>query len=70
MVFCVIFHNMVFEDEEDQNLEPLFDGENVAKLRRGLNFQTYMEGTQELKKFQFHYNMRMDLVEHSWPNNA
>jgi len=69
-MFCVIFHNMIIENEEDQNLEPWFDGENVANLRKGLNFETYMESTQELKNFQFHCNMRMDLVEHSWPKKA
>jgi len=61
---------MIIENEEDQNLEPWFDGENVANLRKGLNFETYMESTQELKNFQFHCNMRMDLVEHSWPKKA
>jgi hypothetical protein len=32
---------MIFEDEGDQNLEPLFIGANVTHLKRGLTFQTW-----------------------------
>jgi hypothetical protein len=30
MITCVIFHNMVIEDEMNNNLEPLFDQTNIV----------------------------------------
>ncbi len=68
MMCCVILHNMIIEDEWDQNLEPLFDEANVAHSKKGLTFQEYMEGTPKLENSKIHYNFKMNLVEHLWIN--
>jgi hypothetical protein len=44
----VIFHNMIIEDEWDQNLKPLFDRTNVAHTWKDIWPSKHMESTQEL----------------------
>ncbi len=61
---------MIIEDEKDDNFEPLFDQANVGKLRCKLNFQTYMEGIQELENSQTHFNLILDLVDTCGPWRA
>jgi hypothetical protein len=64
MMYCVIFHNMIIEDEKDQNLKSLFDQTNISNMKRGLTFQICMKGTHELKNYQACYNLKIHLVEH------
>jgi hypothetical protein len=68
--WLLVIHNMIFEDERDQNFEPLFDQTNVGKIRCRLNFQTYMEGIQEIENFQTHFNLILDLVDTCGPWRA
>lgn len=61
---------MILEDERYQNFEPFFDQANVGKLRCRLNFQTYMEGIQEIENSQTHFNLILDLVNTCGPWRA
>jgi hypothetical protein len=65
--WLLVIHNMIIEDERDHNFELLFDQANVRKLRCRLNFQTYMEGNQELENSQTHFNLILDLVDTCGP---
>jgi hypothetical protein len=61
----------VVENERDNNLEPLFDQAfNVEQWRHGLTFQTFMEGTKELKNSQTHFNFKNNLIECLWVMNG
>ncbi len=54
------------KDEKDNNLEPLFEQEDLRQLKGGLTLPTYMQGNKELKNSQTHFNLRFDLIEHLW----
>lgn len=68
--WLLVIHNMILEDERYQNFEPFFDQANVGKLRCRLNFQTYMEGIQEIENSQTHFNLILDLVNTCGPWRA
>jgi hypothetical protein len=70
MMSCVVFHTcMIFEDEWNQNLEPLFNGANVTHLKRGLTFQKYMEDTR-IKIFTVRCNWKVDWWNICGPGNV
>lgn len=39
---CVIIHNMIIEDEQDQELEPIITQPNHVPWRRGLSSEHYV----------------------------
>ena len=49
LMTCVIMHNIIIEDERDQELEPIIaDTSNIpwrhGPMRCGLNFEDYIRG--------------------------
>jgi hypothetical protein len=55
---------MVIKDEEDLVLEPIVKLFNNIQMKRGLTFAKYIEGTNEIKNQQTHYNLKNDLIDH------
>jgi hypothetical protein len=71
LMACVIMHNMIIEDERDQELEPIIaEPINVpwrhGPMRRGLNFEDYVQGHEMIRDERSHYILRNDLMEHLW----
>ena len=71
LMACVIMHNMIIEDERDQELEPIIaEPINVpwrhGPMRRGLNFEDYVQGHEMIRDERSHYMLRNDLMEHLW----
>ncbi len=48
LMACIIFHNMLFEGEEDLVLELLIKLLNKIQMKKGLTFAEYVEGTNEI----------------------
>jgi hypothetical protein len=36
---CVVLHNLIIEDEQNINIEPLFEHNNATQIRHGLTFE-------------------------------
>jgi len=66
LMTCIISRNMVIKDEEDLVLESIVELPNNIQMRRGLTFAKYVEGTNEIKNQQAHYNLKNDLIDHLW----
>lgn len=67
MMCCIILHNMIIDDEQGQDLEPVFDqGISGGGLRRDLTFHDLNVGTRELENLHTHYALRNDIMDHLW----
>ena len=71
LMACVIMHNMIIEDERDQEMKPIIARPiNVlwrhGPMRRGLNFQDYVRRYEMIRDEKSHYMLRNDLMEHMW----
>ena len=66
---CVIMHNMIIEDERDQEMEPIIAQPihvpwRHGPMRRGLNFEDYVRGHEMIEDESSHCMLRNDLMEH------
>jgi len=52
--------------EKPKCLGLLVDGANIGLFKKGMTFQAYQEGIEELENLQNHYNIRVDLVKQLW----
>ena len=70
MTACVIMHNMIVEDERDDNIfDQGFDyqGENVEPLHlEPTMFDQFVQFHRELHDWHTHLDLQNDLVEHVW----
>jgi hypothetical protein len=67
MMCCIILHNMIIQDEQGQNLEPIFDQAiSGGGMRRDLTFRELNVGTRELENLHTHYSIRNDIIDHLW----
>ena len=81
MYACIILHNMIIEDEREQNLpavgipEQPFDlgeaNENLdhardANINIGLTFTKYRTGVIDIQDRRVHIVLKKDLIEHWW----
>jgi hypothetical protein len=56
MMACIIIHNMIIQDEQEEDLELLFtQGVTDGGMRRGLTFREINRATRELENMQTHY---------------
>jgi hypothetical protein len=65
MMCYIILHNMIIEDEQGQDLEPIFD---QAISRRGMHkklaFRELNVVAQELKNLHTHCSLHNDIMDH------
>nr|XP_040245575.1 uncharacterized protein LOC109770668 [Aegilops tauschii subsp. strangulata] len=70
MTACVIMHNMIVEDERDENIfDQGFDyqGENIEPLHQDpATFEQFVQFHREMRDWHSHLNLQNDLVEHVW----
>ena len=67
MYACIIMHNMIIEDEADEDLPELdVPSSSQSTLRRGFTFNDLQIGTQNLQESETYYSLRDDLVQHLW----
>lgn len=66
LMACVILHNMIMEDEQDEDLEPIYMPNPTLPVRRDLSFVGLVEGIQAVHDKSSHYALRNDLIEHQW----
>ncbi|XP_073362378.1 uncharacterized protein [Aegilops tauschii subsp. strangulata] len=70
MTVCVIMHNMIVEDERDNNIFDQgfdFQGENVEPLHQEpATFEQFAQFHHELRDWHTHLDLQNDLVEHVW----
>jgi hypothetical protein len=64
---CIILHNMIIEDEQGQNFEPIFyQAIQGGGMWRGLSFRELNAGTRELENMEMHFALRNDIMDHLW----
>ena len=70
MTTCVIMHNMIIEDERDDNIFNQgfdFQGENVEPLHQEpATFEKFTQFHHELRDWPTPLDLQTDLVEHMW----
>lgn len=81
MYVCIILHNMIIEDEREQNLPDVeipkqpfdlgevyenLDQHRDANINRGLIFTEYREGAIDIQDRRVHIPLKRDLIEHWW----
>ena len=81
MYACIILHNMINEDEREQNLpnvgipEQPFDlgeaNKNLdqpqdANINRGITFAEFREGAIDIQDKRVHIALKRNLIEHWW----
>jgi hypothetical protein len=60
-------HNMIVEDEQGQDLEPIFEQPIRGDgMRRDLTFWELNVGTRELENLHTHYSLHNDIMDHLW----
>ena len=68
MIACVIMHNMIFEDEHDNNIFDQgfdFQGENVEPLHQEpTTFEQFTQFYRQMRDCHTHLEVQNDLGEH------
>lgn len=66
MLACIILHNMIIDDEkdDDDNVRVNFVGSLPPQNRS--NFQTYIQRTLQITDAQTHSRLKSDLIEDLW----
>ena len=73
MTACIIMHNMIVEDERDENADFRYDG--VGQLvrpspseerNRTNEFLEFMQAHHAIRNVQTHSQLREDLIQHLW----
>ena len=77
MTGCIIMHNMIVEDERDENADFRYDG--VGQLvrpspseerNRTNEFLEFMQAHHAIRNVQTHSQLREDLIEHLWQRHG
>jgi hypothetical protein len=69
---CVIMHNMIIEDERDEEDDFNYDvvGENVKISHDSTpELEEFIQNYKNIKDQQIHMQLKDDLVEHLWQNH-
>jgi hypothetical protein len=66
LITCVVFQNMIIENEASENLKLTWQEHDLVQFRRGFTFQTFMHGTNAIENVDSRYRLRFDLIEHLW----
>ena len=77
MIACIIMHNMIVEDERNEDEDFRYDG--VGQLvrpsprevrNRTREFHEFMQAHHEIRNVQTHSQLRDDLIEHLWSRHG
>jgi hypothetical protein len=69
MTACVIMHNMIVENERDDNIYDQgwdFQGELVEPAAGLASWEQFMHATESLHDLHIHDRLQTDLIEHIW----
>ena len=69
---CVIMHNMIIEDQRDEEDDFNYDvvGENVKSSNDSTpKLEEFIQNYKNIKDQQIHTQLKDDLVEHLWQNH-
>ncbi|XP_050286616.1 uncharacterized protein LOC126725756 isoform X1 [Quercus robur] len=75
MKACIILHNMIVEDERDENEVVDFDYEQIDEVnnppiqvsREHANgFMAFIQSHQRIRDQEIHYQLQSDLINHLW----
>jgi hypothetical protein len=77
MKTCIILHNMIVEDERNENLDHIYDKnasstQNMAPqfinpiTSRRADFSTFVLNIQQIRNADLHFALRNDLIAHLW----
>ncbi|CAM6082473.1 unnamed protein product [Calypogeia fissa] len=63
---CVVLHNMILEDERDEEFPAYFNVPPALVERRPLDWAGFLASTSETRNVDNHFKLQGDLVEHLW----
>ena len=67
MMCFIVLHNMIIQDEQGQNFEPIFEQPiGGGQMRQHMTFWELNTSTTELLNAQTHYTLRNDIIEQLW----
>lgn len=68
MVTCIILHNMIVEDEQDnaRDTDFLNIGELVVRYRNNPDREAFFAAHHRLHDQNMHFQLQYDLIEHQW----
>lgn len=61
---CTIPHNMIIKDNQDVNMEPIYQPNLTNLVRSPLSFANLVEGIGEVNDRSTHYALENDLIEY------
>ena len=75
MKACIILHNIIVEDEQDDNEVVDLDYEQIdgvdnppmqVSLEQSDGFMAYIESYERIRDREIHFQLQLDLIEHLW----
>ena len=75
MKACIILHNMIVEDERDDNEVVDLDYEQIDRVdnppmqvlhEQSDGFISYIERHGHIRDREIHFQLQLDLIEHLW----
>jgi len=67
MIACIVMQNIVIQDEDRENLEPMFNqviGSGSVQCEH--TFCELNAGIRELENMEAHYSLHNDVIDHLW----
>ena len=79
LIACVIMHNIIIEDERNEDEDVVIHYEGVGQLvsttppeqrNRTREFSDFIQAHRDVRNREAHQQLQQDLIEHLWQRHA